>query len=40
MLNREHEKLWTAIESNDYASAEKYLDFNEIDESNLHDPYG
>ena len=38
MLNREHEKLWIAIESNDIASAEKYLDFNEIDESNLKIP--
>jgi len=37
---REHEKLWQAVELNDLKAAEKYLDFNDIVESNLYDPFG
>jgi hypothetical protein len=32
-----HDKLWTAIENNEYKTAELYLDFNEINETDLFD---
>jgi hypothetical protein len=32
-----HEKLWQAVKKNDLVYAEKYLDFNEVFESNLYD---
>ena len=34
---RPNEKLWQAVELNDMFEAEKYLDFNEVFESNLYD---
>lgn len=40
MAPRQNEKLWTSVESNDLVAAELYLDFNEINESELYDPYG
>lgn len=39
-VKREHEKLWAAVEINDFQAAELYLDFNEINESNLYDSLG
>ncbi len=39
-IARTHEKLWQAVELNDQAAAEKYLDFNEVNEQNLYDPFG
>ena len=39
-MARAHEKLWQAVELNDQAAAEKYLDFNEVNEQNLYDPFG
>ena len=37
---REHEKLWAAVEVNNYHAAELYLDFNEINENSLYDSLG
>lgn len=37
---RPDEKLWQAVELNDLPAAEKYLDFNDVVESNLYDPFG
>mmetsp|Transcript_2176 Transcript_2176/g.2865 ORF Transcript_2176/g.2865 Transcript_2176/m.2865 type:complete len:120 (+) Transcript_2176:34-393(+) len=37
---RLHEPLWRAIESNDLASATKFLDLNEIEEQNMYDANG
>jgi ankyrin repeat protein len=39
-VKRENEKLWTAVENNDLAAAELYLDFNEVNESQLYDGNG
>lgn len=39
-IKRENEKLWKAVENNDLAAAELYLDFNEIGESDLYDANG
>jgi len=36
-IARPNEKLWQAVELNDMFEAEKYLDFNEVFESNLYD---
>jgi len=35
-----HDKLWTAIDNNDYTTAELYLDFNEVSETDLYDQQG
>ena len=37
---REHEKLWQAVELNDCEAAERYLDWNEVFEAGLYDPFG
>ena len=37
---RPNEKLWQAVELNDMFEAEKYLDFNEVTEASLYDPFG
>lgn len=40
MALRPNEKLWCAVEANDITAAELFLDFNEINESELYDPFG
>lgn len=32
--------MWQAVESNDLPAAEKFLDWNEVFEANLYDPFG
>jgi len=39
-VERMHEKLWKAVEANDRAAADKFLELNDIQESNLYDPFG
>ena len=35
--SRMHEPLWRAIEKNDLGAAQKFLNLNEIQETNLYD---
>jgi hypothetical protein len=37
---RPYAKLWQAVEANDLPAAEKYLDWNDVTEANLYDPFG
>ena len=37
---RKHETLWQAVESNDIAAAEKFLDANEVEELSMYDGTG
>ena len=39
-VERMHEQLWKAVETNDRKAAEKFLELNDIQESNLYDPFG
>jgi ankyrin repeat protein len=39
-VTRKHEALWLAVESNDIAAAEKFLDANEVEELNMYDGTG
>jgi hypothetical protein len=39
-IERMHEKLWSAVEANDRAAADKFLELNDVQESNLYDPFG
>lgn len=40
IVTRKHEALWLAVESNDIAAAEKFLDSNEVEELNMYDGSG
>jgi hypothetical protein len=40
MTDKHYERLWRAVEKNDLFNTEKFLDFNEVDESNLYDTQG
>lgn len=37
---RMHEALWQAIEANDQAAADKFLELNDVEEQNMYDPQG
>jgi predicted RNA-binding protein with PUA-like domain len=39
-VERMHEQLWKAVEANDRTAADKFLELNDIQESNLYDPFG
>ena len=40
MTDKHYERLWRAVEKNDSFNTEKFLDFNEVNESNLYDTQG